>query len=150
MATFLTSDAPFVLYEYLKEKIGLSWSEDLRVIGRIEDMKLTGVVGFNNYTGTSCQMHFAGEKVGWLTRQVIRESFRYAFETLGCVVVYASVPSGCQTALEIDRRLGFKDLAYLKGAHPDGGIYLLEMYKEQCRWIKQGDMYGRKVLAKCA
>jgi len=146
VSSFLTSEAPFVLFEFLKKRIGISWSEDLRTIGRVEGKVLTGVVGFNNITGTSCQMHFAGDVVGWLTRTVLRESFSYAFKTLKCRVVYASVPSGNKEALDIDRRIGFKDVIFLPDAHPDGGIYLLQMTRGECKWLQLGERHGRKII----
>lgn len=143
MSSFLTGEPKFVLFDFLNKRIRLAWSQDLRLIGRVEDGALIGVVGFNNITGTSCHMHFAGDVKGWLSRKVLRESFRYAFETLGCKVVYGAVSSGNEEALEIDRRIGFKDVVFLKDAHPDGGTYLLEMRKEDCRWLTRNSEHGR-------
>jgi len=138
VASFLTSEAPFVLFDFLKERIGLTWSQDLRMIGKVEDGVLVGVIGYNQYTGSSCQMHFAGDKKGWFSRKVLSEIFRYAFDVLNCKVVYAQVASSNAEALDIDRRVGFKDVVFLPDAHPDGGVYLLQMFKEDCRWLRRG------------
>lgn len=123
-----------LLFSWLQERIGLVWSEDFRAIGRVVNGQLVGVVGFNGQNGASCQMHMAGEGKYWISRNFIREVFRYAFVTCGYNVVFGLVPSGNIVALEIDLRLGFKELATIVGAHPDGALHFLVMRREDCRW----------------
>lgn len=129
VADFLTTDNQMVLWEFLKDRLGIAWSTDLTCIGRVRDGKLLGVVGYNYFTGSSCQMHMAGDR-GWMDRKFVRAAFHYPFETLGLTMVLGSVPSGNIRALEIDRRLGFEELTYIPGAHPDGGIHLLQLRRE--------------------
>jgi hypothetical protein len=73
---------------------------------------------------------------GLMSRRHLKESFRYAFDICGCNVVFGTVPSGNQRALEIDLRLGFKEVANIAGAHPDGSLHILMMRREDCRWLR--------------
>jgi RimJ/RimL family protein N-acetyltransferase len=105
-------------------------------LGRVVDGELVGVVGFNGYNGASIQMHMAGDGGRWITRKLIREAFRYAFKTCGCEVVFGMVPSGNRTALDIDLRLGFQEVAVVPDAHPDGALHILAMRRDECRWLR--------------
>lgn len=125
-----------LLYEWINERVGLARSEDFRAIGRVVDGKLVGVVAFTGYNSASLQMHMAGDDPRWMSRSFLRESFRYAFDICGCNVVFGMVPSGNLTALEIDLRLGFEEVANIAGAHPDGSLHILMMRREQCRWLR--------------
>lgn len=123
------------LYEWINERVGLARSEDFRAIGRVLNGELVAVSAFTGFNGASCQMHMAADG-GHMSRHHIKESFRYAFEICGCNVVFGMVPSGNARALEIDLRLGFKELATIAGAHPDGALHVLMMRREECRWLR--------------
>lgn len=139
----LTTANQAVLWDFLRERVGIPWSSDLICIGRVENNELVGVVGFHNFTGTSCHMHMAGDGGRWINKQFIRAAFGYVFEILNLTMVFGIVPSGNIRALGIDRRLGFEELLYIPGAHPDGGIHILQMKREQCRWLRKPD--GKEV-----
>lgn len=136
MTDFLTTDHQTVLWEWLRDRVGLPWSTDFIALGRVKEGRLIGVVGYNNFTGTSCHMHMAGEP-GWVSRGFIREAFRYPFGTLNLTMVFGIVPSGNIRALRIDRKLGFRELIYIPGAHPDGGLHILQMTRGECRWLRE-------------
>jgi RimJ/RimL family protein N-acetyltransferase len=138
VADFLTNECQTVLWSWLHERIGLPWSTDFIALGRVQDGKIIGVVGYTNFTGTSCHMHMAGEG-RWMTRQFLHEAFRYPFETLHLTMVLGVVPSGNTRALGIDRKLGFRELLYVPDAHPDGGIHILQMKRPDCRWLRNHD-----------
>jgi RimJ/RimL family protein N-acetyltransferase len=137
-----------VLWKWLGDRIGIPWSTDFFCIGRVEKDELVGVVGFNNFTGTSCYMHMAGEGGRWISREFLRAAFRYPFELLNLTMVFGVVPSGNIRALGIDRKLGFRQLIYIHGAHPDGGIHILQMKREDCRWLRKPN--GKEVNSKAA
>lgn len=129
-----------MLHAWLKERTGLHWSTDLQCLARVVDSKIIGVVGYEGFTGSACRMHMAGEK-GWITREFIRRTFNYPFRILDLEMVFALVPSGNKVALDMDLRWGFKELMFLKGAHPDGGLHFLRMTKKD--W-KRSKFYGQK------
>lgn len=139
MRGFYVDTPPLVLHAWLAERIGLPWSTDFKALGRVEDDRIIAVVGFEGFTGTACRMHMAGDKKGWMTRDFIRKAFNYPFNVLGLNMVFGLVPSGNTEALDVDRRLGFRELMYIPGAHPDGGLHLLQMLRTQCRWLENVD-----------
>lgn len=143
MSSFLTSKAPFVLFEFLKKHTGIAWSEDLRLIGKVEDGELVGVIGYSDMTGSSCQMHLAGIRKGWISRRVLREMFCYPFITLDYKVAYATIASGNLESLDIARRMGFREIVFLTDAHPDGGSHLLKLTREDCKWLRRGNSDGK-------
>jgi RimJ/RimL family protein N-acetyltransferase len=138
VADILVDRPPLVLWDWLSKRIGLTWSTDFVGLGRVVNGDLVGVVGFNNFTGTSCHMHMAGEG-RWMTRTLIRAAFEYPFKMLDLTMVFGTVPSGNIRALGIDRKLGFEELIYIPGAHPDGGLHILQMKRENCRWLRNHD-----------
>jgi len=141
--SFLTDAPRMVLWNFLKERVGVAWSGDFVSLGRVVDGVLVGVVGYNNFTGTSCHMHMAGDGGRWVDRAFLYEAFRYPFETLNLAMVFGVVPSGNTRALKMDLKLGFRELIYIPGAHPDGGIHLLQMHRAECRWLRKS--HGKEV-----
>jgi hypothetical protein len=141
MRGFFTDTPPLVLHDWLKKRIELPWSTDFRALARVVDNQIVGVVGYEGFTGTSCRMHMAGEGKHWVNREFLYRAFRYPFVTLGLAMVFAVIPSGNTEALKIDLKLGFTELIYVPGAHPDGGIHFLQLLKENCRYLEQN--YGR-------
>jgi RimJ/RimL family protein N-acetyltransferase len=120
----------------LCEKIGLAPSPHIRCIGSIsEDGKiLKGVVGFDGYNGASVMMHVYGEG-NWISRDLLRTCFDYAFNHLNCNMVLGLVPSGNKSAVRLNKHLGFKVLMDVADAHPDGSLILMSMRREDCRWV---------------
>jgi len=104
-------------------------------IGRVTKGEIVGVVGYDNFTGTSCHMHMAGEG-RWISRDFLYAAFGYPFQHLGLAMVFGIVPSGNIRALRVDEKLGFKKLMYVPDAHPDGGIHILQLRREDCRWLR--------------
>lgn len=135
MSDVLVSYPLEMLYEWISERVGMTRSEDFRAIGRIKDGKLVAVAAFTGYNGASLQMHMASE-AGLFSRKHIKAAFDYAFNVCGCELVFGMVPSGNTRALDIDLRLGFKEVANIAGAHPDGSLHILMMRREDCRWLR--------------
>lgn len=133
MSEFFTSTPPLVLHKWLNDRIGLHWSTDFRALARVVNSEIVGVVGYEGFTGTACRMHMAGEG-RWITREFVRRSLAYPFQILGLKMVFGVVPSGNRGALDIDLRLGFTELIYVPGAHPDGGLHFLQLTKEN--WLR--------------
>lgn len=147
MSGFLTTQNQMVLWKWLSDRIGLTWSSDLQCIGRVAEGEIIGVVGYNNFTGTSCHMHMAGEG-RWVNRDFLYTAFGYPFDHLGLTMVFGVVPSGNIRALGIDRKLGFEELIYIPGAHPDGGLHILQLKRENCRWLRKN--HGQEVDSQAA
>lgn len=120
----------------------------LRCIGNVtREGKILGVVGFDGWNGASCQMHVAGEG-NWVTRELLRATFEYAFKVAGLKVVLGLVPSGNANALRFDRHIGFSEVARIKDAHPDGELIVLELRRENCRYLREEN--GQEVYSSAA
>lgn len=126
-----------LLIDWLCKRVMLAPTSQIRALGRVNSSgQLIGVVGYDCWTGTACEMHMAGEP-GWLNREFLWGAFDYPFNQAGCNMVLARVPSGNHRALSIDRRLGFRTEYILKGAHPDGALHILSMRKDECKWLEK-------------
>ncbi len=122
-----------VIHDWLKQRIGLPWSTDFKAFARVVDGKIVGVVGYEGFTGTCCRIHMAGEG-NWINREFIKLAFDYPFKLLDLPMVFGVVPSGNTRALELNKKLGFKQLLYVEGAHPDGGLHFLQLKRED--WMR--------------
>jgi hypothetical protein len=107
----------------------------LASVGR-DSFELLGGVIYTDYTGASVQMHMAGFSPHWMTREFLWMAFDYPFNQLDCKKVFGHVPESNTTALEIDRKLGFKEVAKIEDVFPDGACYVLALAREDCRWLK--------------
>ena len=133
----MTSEPSKVIWRYLSDRTGIPWSTDFVGIARVRETDILGAVGYNGFTKTSCWMHMAGDHPRWVTREFLMEAFRYPFEQLGLTMVLGTVSSGNIRALNMDFKLGFKELIYIPGAHEDGGLHILQMLREDCRWLRK-------------
>ena len=121
---------------WLCDRIGLTATDDIRLVGSVEGSTIKGVVGFDGYNGASIQMHVAGDP-GWLTRELLRACFEYAFNVCKVNMILGMVPSGNVDALRFNAHLGFNTGFVLDGAHPDGALVLMTMRRGECRFISQ-------------
>ena len=99
-----------------------------------EDELLGGVI-FTAYTGVSIHLHMAGFRDNWANRDFLWCTFDYPFNQLGCKKVFGQVPETNTKALEIDLKLGFKIVTKIDDVYPDGGVYVLSMSRDDCKWL---------------
>jgi len=121
------------LFEWLQDKINIPWSSDIRCIGRLrEDLSIAGVVAYNCWLEESVFMHVALDP-GAVSRQFLREAFRYPFVDCRKSRVYGLTPISLQRAIKFNRHLGFSPLYETKD-------FLLQvMNKEDCRWLNDAE-----------
>ena len=98
--------------------------------------KLLGGVLFQAYTGASIAIHMAGFTPTWANRDILWAAFHYPFEQLKVRQVLGQVPESNEAALEINRKLGFKEVARIAGVYEDGAAVIFAIQKEDCRWLK--------------
>lgn len=132
----VTSQHQLLLAAWLCERIGLMPTPHLRCIGSIRDdgSEIMGVVGFDGFNGASVMMHVAGTP-HWISKTMLHAAFDYPFNVMGCSCVLGLVPSGNDDALRFNTKLGFKVVNRIHGAHPDGALVLMVMYRDQCKWL---------------
>ena len=99
--------------------------------------ELLGGVIFNGFNpGGSISIHMAGFQSGWATIQLTRMVFDYCFNQLHVKKVFALVPADNSKALEINRRMGFKDEVTVADVFADCDLVVLSMSRDECRWLR--------------
>lgn len=140
------SDASrWMLWSFLvNHGVKLQRSEDFQAIGRLgTNGSLLGVIGYNGFTGLTCQIHTAGDG-NWVSRELIKATFHYPFVQLKLEHLFAPVAATNSRALRFDRRMGFKDALRIENGWDHGeDLILLTMAKKDCRWINL-DVQERK------
>ena len=116
-----------------------------QVMARVEDGELMGGVLYQAYTGASIGIHMAGFNPFWANRDIIWAAFHYPFRQLKCERMFGQVPETNAAALEINLKLGFKEVARIPGVYEDGAAVILCMEKSDCRWLK---LAPRKIRAR--
>jgi hypothetical protein len=107
------------------------------VISRTDEHgDLLGGVIYSDYTGVSMRIHMAGSRVGWASPLMLWMAFDYPFNQLGVELLLGSVRSTDKHVLNIDRRLGFKEIFRIPKAVPGGDLVLLSMSRADCKWLK--------------
>ena len=122
---------------WLCHRIQLVPTRNLIVIANYseDEKKILGAVGFDNWTTQSVEIHAAGEG-NWITRELIWKVFAYAFESGGVKVILARVSSTNQKSLNFCKRFGFEEAARIPDAADDGDLVIMQLRKENCRWLK--------------
>ena len=103
------------------------------------DDQLKGGVLFTGYRVGSVMIHMAGFRKNWVSRPMIYLAFDYPFRQLKVNKLFGTVPERNPRALKNDLHLGFK-VEYLSPdvlGYADGvnGMYLVSMYKADCKWL---------------
>lgn len=120
---------------WLIEKLGLQVSPHFRVLVHAPDGKIERAIGFDNWTGSSCEMHWAGDH-NW-TPRFIAAAFYFAFVEEGCKVVIVNIADECKESLELVPRLGFIKVASICDGHPSGYLHVYIMRRENCPLLRR-------------
>jgi hypothetical protein len=105
-------------------------------IGQELNGNLAAVVGFCSFMPKACQMHIAAvDEVNWMSRDLLWAAFDYPFNKLGVSVIIGQVCGDNESALKLNRHLGFKVVAEISDAHMDGDLVIMAMRREDCRWL---------------
>lgn len=109
------------------------------VISRVDAHgELLGGVLLTGYNRNgSIALHMAGFAPNWADRKLISAVFSYCFDNLNLKKVFALVPSDNAKALEIDRRLGFKDEVVVPDVFADADLVVMSMRRDECRWLRR-------------
>lgn len=135
-----------VLFTWLSSRVPLSWSNDFRAIGWVEDGAIKAVAGYNGFHGQCCQMHIAGEGRRWMRRAHLWSSFDYPFNQLGLEWMIGVVGESNKAALKMDYNLGFREFARIPDGFAAGeDLILMRLHKDNERtkkWLSLGERYG--------
>lgn len=130
-----------LLFAWLAVRAKLKPDPDFRAIGWVDpsNLQLRAVVGYNAFVGKSAQMHFATDDPAAITRRFVQAAFEFPFQQCGLDYLLAPVNSTNEKILRFTAKIGFKEIHRMPQGHLDGGdIVLLQMRRQECRWIKHG------------
>lgn len=98
--------------------------------------RFMGGVILTDFTGRggSMSMHVASVHPRWLCRDLLWVVFDYVFSQLGCRKVFAQIHSNNYKSLHFTRHLGFKLVAVIPEAFPDGDMVVKQLEEHNCRW----------------
>lgn len=107
------------------------------------------MVGYDNWTEGAVSMHQWAVHPKYFGRDILREAFRYPFGIGNKSVAVATVRSDNPRALEVDRKIGFKDIAVIPDAYGPGvNMHILTLYRHSCRWYRHDD--SRSLVSRCS
>ena len=88
----------------------LQWFGENLVMGVFENSDPIAAVVYHNWEPNAGVIEISGASTAprWLTRSVLREMYRYAFEEVGVQMVVQRTPAENERLLRILNRVGFK------------------------------------------
>lgn len=121
----------------------------LRGLKRVNDEgRIVGAVGLDQWAPNSVQCHIWLEDASGLTRHFLHEIFTYIFVTCGVGIAIGVTPCNNEPALELNRRMGFREVYRLKDGFSLGTDSAIQvMRREECRWIDREVRSGQKLRA---
>jgi hypothetical protein len=131
--------------QFFEDRLQLRPSDDLRAVLHVPveyqdtpaSMDLVAVgVAYQNFIGRTCCMHTVIQRPEFVTPRMVRETFHYPFITCGLTAVLALVDSANTAAVDFDTRLGFKEIYRIPDGGLEGDMIILEMQRNNCRWIR--------------
>lgn len=146
--------------DFFAKTLGLHNSDDLRGIIWVPDhlaipgtpmlsSQVAVAVAFNGFIGKTCCMHTVIQMPELLNRHMIRESFRFAFESCGVQTIFGLVDSHNEAAADFDRRIGFTEFQRIKDGGLEGDLIMFKMDKADCRWLRKVN-HGQEERTACA
>jgi len=124
---------------WVASRVGTVWSPATSTtvgLFSVDTGIMAGVI-YEGYNGANIGAHIASVPgKSWPTRDFLRFIFHYPFEQLKVKRITGMVASSNEAAVEFNKRLGFKQEAVLKDAHPQGDLIVFVMRKEHCKWLQ--------------
>lgn len=113
-------------------------SVNMEVISRTENGVLRGGVVYENYTGEggSLLVHIGGKDKKWINRDMLWVMFDYPFNQLKVNRAFAQVAGKNKEAYDFCMSIGWKELHRLEAVFPDDDMILLQLRREDCRFLK--------------
>ena len=131
----VTTDMQDDLRTWLGARLNWLMPENTYCVGQLKNSLIVGCIGFNAHVNKSILIHSAGLDKAWVTRDLLKATFDYPFNTLACNILIGQVSSKNHEAKRFNEHLGFKTVAVIKDAHADGDLIIMTMRKDQCRYL---------------
>lgn len=132
------------LLAWAAQKIGLvRFRADAVAIGRESGERIVGVVVFDGFSSTDCNVHLASDgSKNWMTREFAVRAMAYPFIQLNYRRITGLVHENDAATLAFDEHFGFKREGLHRCAAEDGGnVVSLGLLRSECRFIPQEFRY---------
>lgn len=125
------------------DEVGLWVSERLKgtwfpqgsiAFGQTKDGKINAGVIFDRYNHASISSSIAVEAP--LTREFVKFILNYAFNTANVNCIVNVVSTANAKSLRLTEHFGFKRVAVIPNAMPDGDMVIYTITKEQCKFMR--------------
>lgn len=119
---------------------GFQASLDAKALGVFDGKRIVAGVVFERWNGVHAEVSIAAEPGSrWADRGTLFRLFDYPFRQIDCLALTVVVPQSNLSSLNLATKLGFKPEAIIAFAAHDGGpLIVLKMFRDQCRWINDG------------
>ena len=131
---------------WVEKKLFASFHPEAQAIGLERHGEMVAGVVYENWNGASFVCHIVVE--GLMTPAYLAAIFHYPFVHCGARLIIAPVAESNENSIRFVKKLGFREIARLPEAHPDGSLLLFTMTAEQCRFI--GERFGKKLASTAA
>lgn len=141
MSDYTIHPVPVEHFGWIIQRTGCIVTSDFRAIAALDSKGIIrGMVAYCNFTENSAQMHAAIDTPA-AVRALVYENdcpiFRRPFLVANLGLLIAVVRGSNEAALRVDKHLGFKETYRIKdGLRPGEDWVILEMRREDCRWLK--------------
>lgn len=117
----------------------------LRGITKLSGSDPVILLGYDDFTPNSCEMHVWVKEPKHFTRDFLRAAFSYPFEELHLGIVFTVVACNNELALNITRKAGFERLVTIKDGYALGtDLAIQAIRRETCRWLKRAVPSGKQ------
>ena len=128
---------------------GFQISPQARALGVVRGTSLIAGVVFERWNGVHAEVSIAADPGShWADRETLFRLFEYPFLQLDCQALTVVVPQTNMASLSLATKLGFVPEAIIAFAAHDGSpLIVLKMFRDQCRWIQNGQGKQRAAAA---
>ena len=111
-----------LLRVWLQSRIRMPFTPNARFIGNgYSNGIIRGVFAFDRWTGTMAEAHWAGSP-GWLTKEFLRASHKYAIETCKLKKCFAMIPETNEKSMKEALRFGWEPQLVIPDGHESGPL----------------------------
>lgn len=118
--------------------LGHNWHGRARAIGIGEDGKILAAVAISGMDthNWNAELSIASDTPRWATRGALKKILSYPFDQLGLGRVTAVCLSSNARAINLNRKLGFKEEGRMRRAAGDDDVIIMGLLKEEAeRWL---------------
>jgi hypothetical protein len=126
-------------FPWIAERAHVSITPQLRALEAMDEEsgQILAMVAYDGWMPNLCQMHVAVAH-SFPARRFLRAAFGIPFIELERDLVVGWVLGTNEKALELDRRLGFRETHRIKDGWDKGvDLVLFEMRKDECKWLRK-------------